>query len=50
MKYMENAIMYLFKSFKIQKRKQLKFNNYSKNVIMTLVFQQEFVWHYIGTV
>jgi len=27
MKFMENAIMYLFRSFKIQKRKQLKCKN-----------------------
>lgn len=34
MKYMENAIIYLFSSFKIQKRKRLKLNNSNENVIM----------------
>lgn len=34
MKYMENAIMYLFRSYKIQNKKQLKFYNYNENVIM----------------
>lgn len=31
---MENAIVYLFRSYKIQNKKQLKFYNYNENVIM----------------